>query len=148
MRIRSIISIIIFALSTAWRRPQNDFPCVHVHALARTWDAVIPDVHCGVGKECFLASLHGESRYGFKDGESGSTHRGGDSVRRRSASSSPSVLSSTTINGSPAPLPLLRLEQNDCLLIARYYIIFCKNSIYILCESCASIFFAFVFFTI
>lgn len=80
-----------------------------------TWEAVIPDVHCGVGNECFLASRQGESRYGFKDGKSGSTHRGGDSVRRRSASSSPSVLSSTTISGSPVPLPL-RLE-NDCLFI-------------------------------
>lgn len=80
-----------------------------------TWDAVIPDVHCGVGKECFLVSLHGDNRWGFKDGESGSRHRGGESFLRRSASSSPSVLSSTMICGSPTPLPVLELV--NCLLI-------------------------------
>lgn len=78
----------------------------------------MPEVHWGVGRECLRASRHGDRRYGLRDGESGSRQRGGDSLRRRSASSSPRVLSSTTISGSPAPpLPDDRLDENDWRLI-------------------------------
>lgn len=43
-------------------------------------------------------------------------HRGGDSFLRHSASSSPNVLSSTMICGSPQ-LPVLKFEPYDCFLI-------------------------------
>lgn len=75
----------------------------------------MPEVHCGVGRECFLASLHGDNRQGSRDGESGSRHRGGDSFLRRSASSPPGVLSSMMICGSKLIPP--RFEPYDCRLI-------------------------------
>jgi hypothetical protein len=54
----------------------------------------------------------------LREGESGSRQRGGDSFLRLSASSSPKVLSSTTISGSPTPpLPDDRLDEKDWRLI-------------------------------
>lgn len=68
----------------------------------RTWLAVIPLVHGGVGRECLRVSRgsrHGERRYGFS-GESISKLCRGDEVWLISSSFSQFSDSSTTINGS------------------------------------------------
>lgn len=68
----------------------------------RTWLAVMPLVHGGVGRECLRVSRgsrHGERRYGFS-GESISKLCRGDEVWLISSSFSQFSDSSTTINGS------------------------------------------------